>query len=219
MRYSVKNKFVLICIPKSGTTSLRAMLTPHSDIGWDYFNQSDREWERHVTASQLRPIFESKGLDWSAFWVFTSLRNPWAALVSWFNYFRPDENFREFWAEDYFPANPASFESFVRHRIESNNRYDNVTNFILDKNGKRLVNQVILLEHFAEAIPELCQRLGLPFNGTPRENVREGFRRPYQDWYSEDLRNAVAKHYAENVELGGYTFEGGVRPFVKGEII
>lgn len=219
MRYSVANKFILICMPKTGSTSLRSMLTPHSDIRWAYFDKPDREWERHVTAAQLKPIFEAKQLRWKDFWSFTAIRNPWAIQVSSFNYFRPDENYREFWADDYFPRNPISFEQFVRNKVENNIRYENVTNFAFDTEGNRLLNQIILLEHFNQALPELWRRLGLPFKGVERKNVRMGSRRPYQDWYSKELRELVASHYAENIEMGGYTFDGGFRPYVKGQII
>lgn len=214
MRCSTKNKFILISIPKCGTTSLRNMLEPYSELKSDDKGEPEGEFCTHVTASNLYDQLLQLGIDWFDMWSFTSIRNPWKQQISAYNYWRPDENFKYFWQEGYLPKQPASFNTWLNWKIDSNNIYDTFRNFAYDDN-ERIINQVILLEHFDLAIPALFERLQLPRpNFVARDNMaRYGSASNVKPWYSKDLEYRTAKFYEEEIELGGYTFEGGFRPY------
>ena len=68
-----------------------------------------------------------------------------------------------------------------------------------------------MLDHrnVEEKLQEVLQEIGAPPIGSlPREKTRSGLSRgDYRDWYDQDTKDAVAKHFAFEIESMGYRFE------------
>ena len=77
--------------------------------------------------------------------------------------------------------------------------------FILDWNGKVIVDEIYRYENLEFELDRLCAKLGLERGEqTPWRHKSE--RRPYQEYYSSDVRNTVARLFARDIERFGYTF-------------
>lgn len=210
MRYSHQHKFILLANPKSGSTTLRSLLDPFSDISWDYFKQDDRELEHHSSATKVRAVFGSHGWPFDDYYSFTSIRNPWAKELSLFLYSRPDFNHRCFYDEQYEPwKGLCDFVPWMQVRLFSDHPLIPIDHYAFDS-GKKIVDDILLMEDFGRSVPRLLDRLGLPASPIPVKN-KFGFSVDYRDWYSADLRRKLAQRYAHDIEIGGYTFEGDWR--------
>lgn len=204
MRYSVKHNYVYIGVPKTGTWSFGEVLRQHSEI-----TECDGT-EHHYTAEEYKRDFLGRGIpSFDYFYSFVSIRNPWARCVSLFNFGRPDEKFRMFWDEGYFPVNPANFNTWVSicwHMSPNLQAY-------ADIDGMPAVNEVILLENYYEAIPNLLSRLGIPKTEISHQNASHGKPKTYQDWYNNETKEIISTRCEKEIEIGGYTFDGGFRKY------
>jgi hypothetical protein len=72
-----------------------------------------------------------------------------------------------------------------------------------------LMDEVLDFDTFHESFPALCQRIGIPFDGTiPREKtgVRQEKSGSYQDYYDDETREKVANLFAREIKLMNYVF-------------
>ena len=77
-------------------------------------------------------------------------------------------------------------------------------NQLCDAQGKLLMDYVGKLETLDEDWKFICERIGIPHVELPRKNV--SVKRPYTDYYTPETRDLVARHWAQEIELFGYTF-------------
>ena len=82
MRASTRHKFIFIANPKCGTQSLRDALGPHSNM------QGSRKQKvrNHSPAFEVKERFDELGRDWSEYFSFITIRNPWVKTASLYNY-------------------------------------------------------------------------------------------------------------------------------------
>ena len=68
-----------------------------------------------------------------------------------------------------------------------------------------------MLDHrnIEEKLQGVLQEIGAPSIGSlPREKTKSGRSRgDYRDWYDQNTRDAIAKHFAFEIETMGYRFE------------
>jgi hypothetical protein len=78
-----------------------------------------------------------------------------------------------------------------------------------DNDGNVIVDEVIRYESLMEGLGRVFGRLGIPFAGTLGINAKSGHqktRTPYQQVYTESQRAIIAKAFAKEIEMHGYTF-------------
>lgn len=142
---------------------------------------------------------------------FTFVRNPWARLVSEYN-FRGDSrriSFRDFVLQGLTEGDPYSDK--YRHTAPQ-------CEFIYDQAGNQLVDYVGRFESLQRDFSHICSKLKIVESQLPHVNssknkktpskIAEPFRRgkEYTEYYDEETREAVARLYEKDISAFGYTF-------------
>lgn len=87
MLISHTHKFITIDIPKTGTRSLRETLSPLNVL--DIVGQpEDQVFYHHGNALECKKGLESIGLNFSDYFSFCVVRNPWERYLSFFKYYK-----------------------------------------------------------------------------------------------------------------------------------
>ena len=129
---------------------------------------------------------------WDSYLKFCVERNPWDKTLSYYHM----QNHRQggtlsldamIDARD-FPINYPSYE---------------------DADGTLIVDRVLRYERLADDLSDVFATLRIPFNGSLRVNAKSEprtDRRPYQQVYTPEQANAVAKAFSREIEIHGYQF-------------
>ena len=206
MIISATHKFVFAAIPKTGTHSVRRALRVH--MGPQDMEQVGLFVQRalpipdlarighgHITLAQLRPHMRPE--DFSAFFKFAFVRNPFDRFVSYASFITrevghfdrdPHKVMR------YFLSNPPMNHILFRPQHE----------FVTDEKGELLTDYVGRVEQMQQSYDQICARIGIP--SAPLEQVNPSRRGSYRDYFDQDLIDGVAKLYARDLELFGYEF-------------
>ena len=220
MLISHKYKFVYLANPKTGSASIRHMLQKYSDIAVFSRQQCQRDYgfdiSPHINAEMLKKFFAKQGWNWNDYYVFTTIRNPWERLVSYYIYSKPDANGINFYSDtdEYDPSTQSQypFDKWLEIHEYYSTAYPVNIFATYDKSSanKSNIDKIIVLENLATELPELFQTLKLPlFTGEEILHYNTTDRKHYSLYYNNDtdLINAVAKHYSEDIKLGNYQFK------------
>jgi hypothetical protein len=145
----------------------------------------------HMPATRVRQLLGEEV--WNGYHKFCFERNPWAKVVSYYNWKRLGQG--------------RKLPPFRDYVLEKTHRLPMDARLYFD--GERcIVDEVIDFEGFQASFAALCRRLGIPFDGNmPREktNLTE---RPvdYHDYYDDETRAKVAECFAREIGLLGYRF-------------
>lgn len=213
MRISHKYKFVYIAIPKTGSSTIRKLLDPYSDV-ISQTNQGD--FAHHATAAALKATFAQRGWDWDQYFKFTVVRNPWARLYSFHSYLiRVGSN----------PPTPyhlknamPMYERSVRYVKEGLTYSEKVCAgkvnllpqvdwvMIDDKMG---LDQVCKIETISEELQGIWRRLGLDLADLERiPRLNSASQKPYQEDYNSAAIERVAEKFKDDISVFDYTFNG-----------
>jgi len=164
---------------------LRKFLHRHSPLlgAWYY---------EHMPATRVRQLL---GDDiWNGYHKFCFERNPWAKVVSYYNWKKYGQGRRL-----------PSFRDYVlnkTHRLPLDAR--------LYFNGEKcMMDEVLDFKNVRESFTALCSRLDIPFDGDmPREkaNITEN---PvdYRSYYDEESKAKIANEFRREIDLMGYEFD------------
>jgi hypothetical protein len=204
---------IFIHIPRTGGKSLQRFF--------------GTKWQDHKDISRYAQ--ELKPEIFTSYYKFAVVRNPWARLVSDYNFQKrkkgsqaghrllihnEDGSKRSFrkWLEavisDPFCCDPKKWGARVSQGIH---RWSPQLDWI-SISGKIAVDGVLQTEDLQEGFAQLCRTLGLPSREVPCRNWR--WHRHYAYYYDDSTRRLVEKHYAKDIETFGYRFDspsGSVR--------
>lgn len=226
---------IFIHIPKTAGRSIEMFFL--EKLGLDRDNVADREQlliadnndpakgtEKlsHLSANEYVQCGHISQVEFSSFYKFSFVRNPWARLVSEYRY----RNF----------LSHKSFKDFVMHKLPSPGRDDKYrhvmpqTEMLYDKEGSLLVDFVGKFEHLQQDFKQVCNHLGFEDSGLShvnssdkksrelRRKVRnylyfngENNLRNYVDFYDEESREMVSEMYRSDIENFGYSFADALR--------
>jgi hypothetical protein len=208
-----ERSFVFVHVPKTGGTSLRqAMHDAHLELEWEGETTVDhqrrygifRPWLHHIGASDLRRILGPS--IWTTYFKFSFVRNPWDRLVSVYHHqqalyvSRPELRMR--WPEiaDRFERT-SSFVEWVRTGIY----VESQASFLTDTNRQILVDFLGRFEALEHDFAFLRLRLG----GIPVSlpHLLRSQRKPYSHYYDDETKAMVARHFEDDIDLFGYTFQ------------
>jgi hypothetical protein len=139
---------------------------------------------------------------------FAFVRNPFDRLVSLFSYLKklpldevpPAMGFEEFCAlVTERPIDPVGLYNF-----KGLSQCNPQVHWLCDESGRLVVDFVGKYETLDQDFAEVCRRIGIPAPDMPHENKSQ--HAPYQDYYNERTRSAVAKFYRRDLETFGYSF-------------
>lgn len=214
MLISHKHKFITIDIPKTGTRSFRESLHPLGliDIVGKPFIEAG--FYQHDTANRAKKQFAKNNWNWSGYFKFTIVRNPWARYFSFFNYFKSygekylsrDESIN--WREPEINQGKLCVELFenkddktVLKNIILNN--DSQDSYYCDENGKIIVDHVATFEDLENEFVFLCDRVGVK---TPiLQHGNKSSNSPnMHDIYNQELIDLVEQKESGAIKLKGY---------------
>jgi len=151
---------------------------------------SVREWQ-HLTAEQIKRVVG--GRVWRDAFKFTVVRNPWDRMVSWYCYLRRREPF---------PRWLRTLDTTGTHVRMARLRMNQV-DWLLDRDGKLMVNEVLRYEAFDEQLRKLQQRLGME---RPIPHIRRSDRKATAAYYDPESIDRVTAIYASDIRYFGYMF-------------
>lgn len=211
MRISHRHRFYFISIPKTGSETVRSLLNPYSDV----LSEPKGELFHHINERQLQSLFERRGWKISDYVGFTTVRNPWARLVSWHNYKMriggspPTPFFQQHAPEFYkkcrlYAAGSGRFLS----RVKNGEAFDlpPQTHFMLEGSHSKL--RIIRLENLSADLRDIFSQLGidhedLEFGRWVNRSTFGDIREEYDDEAVEVVRRV----YASDCLRFGYEFE------------
>lgn len=144
-------------------------------------------------------------------WAF--VRNPWDRLVSCYSDKVMRDSIHQGVASslarhgDYAPK--MEFADFAQAvcsmgEREANRHFRSQYTFLIDRRGALIPKQIGYFETLQGDFATMCGQHGIPTSDLP--SFKATHHRPYRDYYTDELRAAVAERYGRDIELFGYTF-------------
>ena len=218
MRISHKYGFVFLALPRTGTTTTRKVLDDYSDIKSIHISEISKTFPfyNHISAVELKDIFDERGWDWFSYKRFCVVRNPYDRVVSLYHHrqklkverielagivwkflykmndiLRPTNTFREY----VFRINP---KRPLRISLKP---------FISDKKGNLLVDDVLMFENLTDELPKYLETFDISIKpeDIPHLNATQN-RRAYRDYYDEATKQRVSELYSYEINRFGYRF-------------
>ena len=213
MLMSQKHNFIFVHNHKTAGLSIENKLTSEIE---DLVFWQDRH-DRVISG------IEQIGLaEWSSYFSFAFVRNPWDRLVSWYAMIvrarqqlppghlsaAPFDN--ALW--NYALLHAHDFESFVRNCTAAVDDRGciksfafNQVDYLSDAQGVIRVNFIGRYEHLARDCTTIFRKLGLNDVELPSLNVSHHTH--YSSWYTPQLRDIVAKRFERDIAAFNYQFE------------
>ncbi len=216
MLISDSHQFVFVRMRKVASTSMKTILLPlclprpagrlaHLKsrvwLEWDYHKHVFRAHD-DIRAAQRRMPAET----FDRYFKFAFVRNPWDRLVSEYEFLLKKTGH----GRHERVKKLGGFKQFIQMQIPRNDAYQ--TNMLCDRRGRLLLDFVGKLENLQSDWQTVCTRIGIPHQELQRKNASR--RKHYQDYYDEESRRLVARHWAREIEMFGYAFDDRDQPSV-----
>ena len=226
MIISHKHKFIFIHIPKSGGSSLARSIidyyrtTEQEECELSVFKSDDwnPEWGKplphspkilkdlpqHAKYPEIKKYFSEKfpqkNID--DYFKFSFVRNPWARLVSVYEY---GKKLEERGNENGFSSSLKSlnFKNFIKNNSAGHNQLAWLCDIRYPKHQKQTF--IGKIEHGQKSFDIICDKLKIPhqkllcINQTKHEH--------YTKYYDDETREIVAKKHAKDIKYLGYKFQ------------
>jgi len=218
MFLSPKHRILFVHIAKTGGTSIRAALkrlhwTDPYAIPIHLVNGLTRllkyktgaKFPRHAKAIAA---YECIGEPfWSQLFKFTFVRNPWDLQVSSWHHLRR------------VPAAPTdqfdTFEDFLRYKFDPDRPFvyffeasrQLQSHYIVDHDGRVLVDFIGRFERLHMDFEEASRLGGIPQIQLPHKRHSKERKKDYRTYYDDTTAELVARHYAKDIRLFGYSFD------------
>lgn len=226
---SHRHECIFVHIPKTGGQSVETVFLDLHGLAWDRRAPlllrpnpdpaKGPERLAHLKAAEYPDLGYVDRATFYRYFKFAFVRNPWDRLVSEYRYLglEGETPFRSFVTNSF--ANPDDYSDVARHICPQ-------VDYVTGPGGKFIVDFVGRFESLQDDFGTVARRLGLGELSLPHRNASGGRapsrlrrllatfegkkqRRPYQDYYDDELRKRVSDFYTGDIERFGYTFEGG----------
>lgn len=219
MLISHSHRFIFFHVAKTAGLSVRAALEPYAEEPTQFKikrppkvrggqpNPFYTIWEAllvHAKASDAQKELPPAIFD--GYYKFAFVRNPWDWQVSMYHFILSEPTHIRHQTVKAL----GSFERYLAWVVETPNPFAKGAtkwqkDVITDDAGELLVDSVGRYETLAEDFAQVCRRLGL---STRLPHVNGTNHRDYRAYYTPASRQLVAEHFAADIEMFGYTFEG-----------
>lgn len=213
---SEKYKCIFIHIPKAAGQSVEHFFLNLHGLSWEEraplllkFNSDPQKGPERLAHLKTSEYLSCGHLDegkFNNFFKFSFVRNPWARLVSEFNYRNHSKkmSFKEFVVKAMLFEGDYSDES--RHITP---QYD----FLYDSSGKCLVDFIGKFEDLQKDFDVVCSKLDIKDSKLPHVNSSVKkiiIKRPshkYTEYYDDETKEIVEKFYAKDIKQFNYNFD------------
>ena len=207
MIISELHKFIFVAIPKTGTHAIRQALREH--LGEDDIEQVKLFVQKrfpipelakfnhgHLTLQQVQPHLPPE--TFKTFLKFAFVRNPFDRFVSYCAFMSR--------GQDTFQTEP---QTVMRHFLftappMTHLLFQPQHFFVTGPDGAPMTDFIGRVETMQQSYDELCDTIGIP--SRPLDKVNSTSRGDYRDYYDQQLIDGVARLYARDLELFGYSF-------------
>ncbi|MFC3101916.1 sulfotransferase family 2 domain-containing protein [Altererythrobacter lauratis] len=224
------HRCVFVHVPKTGGQSVESVFLALHGLSWEdrrplllYANDDPAKGPdrmAHLLAREYVALGHIDPAQFAGYFKFAFVRNPWARLVSEFEY-RQNSHLPTF--EQFVDARLAQLDSFSDHSRHIVPQTDCVT----DENGNYIVDFIGRFETLAQDFATMARHLNLPSEQLPHRNKsgkprKAGLldrllgrgrapatKRPWQGYYTPALRDRIGAFYAEDIARFGYSFDRG----------
>ena len=213
MRISPAKRFILLHLPRTGISSVIAALDPGlfvraeptaankllskylwfipRPIGKTYFRA-------HETASHVRRLLPAG--EFERYRRIAFVRNPYSWLVSLYELVRQSPNHRHYAVV----AKMGGFADYVDWEIARAKRMQSP--YLYDRRGELLADLLGRYENLAGDAERIFREIDVEIRPLP--HVGQFTRRDYREFYDYATQRKVAAHWAPDLELFGYDFDG-----------
>jgi hypothetical protein len=213
VRISPSKRFILLHVPRTGVSSIiaalddalfvRAPQTRVNKLMSRYLWFVPRPLERtafrvHETARHVRRLLPRETFE--SYRKIAFVRNPYSWLVSLYELVLQSPRHRHYRRV----SRMGGFADYVHWEIRRNKRLQ--FPYLVDRDGSLLVDELGRFEQLAGDAARIFAGLGVPLKPLPE--VGRFTRRDYREFYDEATRRRVAAHWARDLELFGYDFDG-----------
>jgi len=213
VRISPSKRFILLHVPRTGVSSVIAALddalfvrAPQTRVNklmsrylWFVPRPLGRTAFRvHETARHVRHLLP--GGVFESFWRIAFVRNPYSWLVSLYELVLQSPRHRH----HNIVVRMNGFADYVDWEIMRNKRLQ--FPYLVDRDGGLLVDEVGRFERLAEDASRIFAGIDVALKPLPE--VGRLTRRDYREFYDAATRAKVAAHWARDLELFGYDFDG-----------
>lgn len=218
MRISHRHRFVFLANPRTGSTTVRKILDDYSDIKSVHVSQVDdvNPFYHHISAAELKIIFEKKRWPWEEYRKFCMVRNPFDRVVSL--YFLHQEilqgkvkgksAFQRLLRLLKRKLRPVrDFEQYVMQINPEHRLTTSLKAFTCDSNGRQLVHDILMFENLKNDLPNYLFSLGIQITADhiPHLNASNS-KKHYREYYNTATHNRVKHLYINEIEQFGYSF-------------
>lgn len=233
---SHQNKCIFVHIPKNAGQSIESVFVKNHGLTWNersplllkpnFDPNKGPPRLAHLTAQEYIGCAHIPEELFNQYFKFSFTRNPWDRLVSEYNYRKAhgDLNYQasfKLFVMNNFPDvtadNYTSSKDYYRHIIPQ-------WKFLYDNDGNCLVDFIGRFEKLQLDFDKVCQQINLANSLLPHKNkslsklkkikktiaqivtFNRKEKKHYSDYYDEETKDFVAKYYAKDIELFGYSF-------------
>jgi hypothetical protein len=209
MRLSHKYRYIFYSNPKTGSESVRALLTPVSDVSPVIFTRRTLEnpFYSHIRPVEVRDICALWQWSFPEYFGFTCVRNPWDRAVSLYTMIKRLDramgmSFAE-WLQTIETHGPGGGgDPSSRWRMYGTY---SLGSYVSDESGNRLVQAVLRMEDLNRELMPLLRDRGIPVEGSV-PHINKSKRGQYRDYFDPDSRDLVRRLYREDIEEFRYSY-------------
>ena len=215
MLLSIKYNFLFVHIAKTGGTSVRAALNP---LRWrdPYYvpmflcsklskltgHRIGAKFPRHAKVIAAKEMLPRELFD--NLFKFAFVRNPWDLQISSYHHIRRER--------PHLLAGINDFEQFLRWKLDPARPYqyhidtsiELQSDYLVDLNGKIIVDFIGKYEQLQEDFDEVCRRIGITSKTLPHKRKATD-RSDYRQYYNDDTARLVADNFRRDIENFGYS--------------
>lgn len=222
---SFRHKFITIDIPKTGTRSIRETLAPLKIISILGKPDPQSEFYQHDTLFRIKKQFDLKFdqskdhiWDWSKYFKFTVVRNPWTRFFSKYNYL--------FEAKKWYLANKSNPDADaarmrqgkVAFGIFETCRHDNaIMKRIIKGNGNQerffahkgnvYVDHVARFERLEEELNNFFSSMGIKETFKLKHSNKGNYSKTMQDVFDQEIVDLIAETEKFVIDTMNYDYD------------
>lgn len=200
-----QRKFVFVCVPKTGSTTLTKHFIRIENL------VHDKSWLKRKWHWPMRSIHQRYGhIGLDRYYKFAYHRNPWDRMISSWIEFTQEHGHLVTWSQamkDQFK----NFEDFILNFRDTEWAEDihfRPTTWYTHHNGEQIVDHIAMYSNWQEETQKIFDKLGLDIEDLEKKKWRQTERdKDYKKYYTSDkMIETVAKHFRADIGLFGDKF-------------